>query len=125
MARHRKILEKDIEKQILNWANMYPNVFCWKANTTGIYDPSENVWRSLKGFAIKGISDILGIISPRGQAFAMECKTPERKALLLRRTGIPCTPEQLYFIERIKAYGGIAGVVTSLEVARILFSGVL
>ena len=109
--------EKQIETSILHYLNMLPQVFAWKANVTGIYDPQKNVYRSLKGFAIKGVSDILGLIHPSGRMIALEVKTPARRSKL--------TLDQKYFLDHIKQYGGVAGVVTSLHDAEELMKGVL
>jgi hypothetical protein len=118
MAGHRtKILEKDIEKSILQFLDMHPNVFVWKQNTTGMYDPKTKRFRALRGFCKVGISDILMVTSPDGRFGAIEVKTPERAKAMTRLHGFPCTPEQNYFIQRVKTNGGFAGVATSLEEA--------
>jgi len=114
MTRHRKLTEKDIEKAILNWLNMDPLIFCWKVNTVGMYDPTQNIYRSLRGFSIKGISDICFIMSPGATFGAIEVKTPEYAKKQKAQYGFPCTPEQKYFIDRVIAFGGPAGVATSI-----------
>ena len=93
MASPRKASEKEIENTILGWLSMKHDVFAWKANTTGIFDPKRNVFRSLKGFALKGISDILGIKFPNGRMIAFEVKIPARRKMV--------TAEQRYFLDRI------------------------
>ena len=53
------------------------------------------------GLAV-GSSDLIGI-APGGRFLAVEIKTPTGKA----------TPEQLLFIEAVRARGGIAGIARS------------
>ena len=107
--------EKDIERAILDWLTMHHNWFVWKANTTGIFDPTKNVFRSLSGYCIRGVSDILGIMHPNGRMIAMEVKTPQRRNKV--------TAEQSYFLEQVKSFGGVAGVVTSIDDAILLMKG--
>ena len=122
MARLR-VLEKDIEKSILQALDMHPNVFVWKQNTTGMYDPTAGKFRALRGFSKVGISDILMVTAPEGRFGAIEVKTPQRAKAMQKLHGFPCTPEQNYFIERILLMGGFAGVATSLEEAMQICKG--
>jgi len=119
----RLLLEKEIEKMILQWLDLHANIFCWKQNTTGIYDPTEQKFRRLRGFARKGISDILMIVHPSGRMGAIEVKTPERAKICMRQYGFRCTPEQMDFIDRVKTCGGFAGVATSIEDAMFICRG--
>lgn len=112
MGSRRQKPEKEIENQILGWLNLQHDIFVWKANTTGMYDPTKNVYRSLRGFAIKGISDILGIHAPSGRMIAIEVKTPARRKQV--------SAEQEYFLDRVTAFGGMAGVATCLEDAALI-----
>lgn len=59
-----------------------------------------------------GSSDLIGI-APGGRFLAVEIKTPTGKA----------TPEQLRFIEAVRARGGIAGIARSPEEALDLLRG--
>ena len=52
----------------------------------------------------KGVSDLIGC-SPDGRFLAVEVKRPGGKA----------TPDQIEFLERVKASGGIAVLAYSLE----------
>lgn len=70
-------------------------VYVWK-NTGSIYGKS-------------GVSDLLGLISPRGQMIAIEVKSDAKK--------VP-TELQLKFIEEIKDSGGIAFWAWSTEVVK-------
>ena len=61
--------------------------------------------RMIQAGLIKGGSDIIGIHRPSGRFIAIEVKTP---------TGRP-TPEQLRFIDNVRAAGGIAGIARSVQ----------
>ena len=115
--------EKEIERMILQWLDLQSTVFCWKQNTTGIYDPTKGKFRALRGFAKVGISDILMVTLPAGKFGAIEVKTPAGAVTHNRKYGFPCTPEQNYFLERVRAYGGFGGVATSLEDAAKICRG--
>lgn len=78
-------------------------VHAWRNNTTGIYDPTRKCFRSFGG--LKGVSDILGLIAPRGRFLAVECKLPGRKQ----------TPEQLMFEAMVRDAGGVALCVRSVH----------
>ncbi|MGL4517040.1 MAG: VRR-NUC domain-containing protein [Shewanella sp.] len=74
------------------------------------------VLKNAAGIPIKfglcvGSSDLIGI-APGGRFLAVEIKTPTGKA----------TPEQIRFIEAVRARGGIAGVVRSPSDALALLS---
>ena len=108
--------ESEIQNEILEWLSFHTNVFVWKANTTGMFDPTRNIYRSLKGHNIRGVSDILGIVrhvverqSPIGQLLAIEVKRPETRNTV--------TADQRYFLDRIRVMGGISEVCTSLTEA--------
>lgn len=105
-----RVLEKVIEKDILTYLKFLPKCFAWKNNSTGVFDPSRNTFRSNKNpFVIRGVSDILGIY--HGRLLAIEVKRD--------RTSKP-TKEQRDFIKRVKKEGGIAGVCCTVEEARQL-----
>ena len=57
---------------------------------------------------VKGASDILGVLGPRGRFVALEAKTGN---------AVP-TPEQRRFLAAITRHGGIAAVVRSVDEAR-------
>ncbi len=63
-------------------------------------------------FGQPGFSDIFAIQPGTGKFVALECKVPTKKH--------SATPEQLKFIEQVKAQGGIAAVVCSSEEAATL-----
>jgi hypothetical protein len=56
-----------------------------------------------------GASDLLCVVPPTGRVLALECKRPETRS----RT----TEDQDRWLEQVRKYGGVAGVVTSVEEA--------
>lgn len=102
--------EKTIENSILNFLK-HMGVFCWKNQTTGIYDPAKKVFRkSSNSHHIKGVADILGCIE--GRMIAIEVKAEKGKV----------SPEQRVFLTRINQEGGVAFVARSIDqVARELY----
>lgn len=102
MLRDPKTLEKDKTKLFLDSLNRDPRFFCWDNNTTGKIKDGAFVKRG--GFAIKGGSDILGLINESGRIVAIEVKRNEsemngKDERILR---------QKAFLSRIKKMGGIA-----------------
>lgn len=96
--------EKDIENNILHFLNSFLGIFCWKNQSTGIYDPVKKIYRkSNNKHHIKGTSDILGVVS--GRFLAIEVKS---------KTGT-LSPEQKEFILRVNEEGGIAFVARSIQ----------
>lgn len=101
------MLEKGIESAILCYLRL-EGIFAFKVNTTGIYDIKKKTFRkSFNPFILKGVSDILGVIGPKGRMLAIEVKTPKRRKNL--------TEHQLHFLQSVRDYGGIAFVATSVD----------
>ena len=118
----RDAKERDIEKAILHWLTMLPNVFAWKVHTSGIFDPTKKIFRPLQGFSIRGVSDIMGVISPQGKIFAIEVKTPAGLKIHNRQKEQRAI-EQRAFIEAIRTYGGVSGIAVSIEDAQEILKG--
>jgi len=97
MSRPKKIVPKESEVQatILQWL-LLKKIFCWRNNTTGIYDPYKKTFR-FNPYVLKGIADILGIL-PDGKFLAIEVKRPGGKL----------SEWQTAFLQAIQQYGGIA-----------------
>lgn len=102
--------EKIIENQILNFLHKI-GVFCWKNQSTGIFDPIKKVYRKSKNrHHMNGTADILGIIE--GKFLAIEVKSEKGRL----------SPEQRVFITRINQEGGVAFVAREVnQVARELY----
>ena len=94
-----KILEKDLQKQILDYLRLR-GVFCWKNHSTGIYKQSTGSYIPV---GMKGVSDILAIRN--GKLIAIEVKVGKNKP----------SNVQLEFIEKINENGGIAFLAYSLN----------
>ena len=92
--------ESDLQKQILDYLR-WRGIFCWKSNTTGIYDPVRKMFRTNH---YKGVADIIGI-AKGGFLIAVGVKMKGNKP----------SPEQVQFIETIKQFGGVACIAYSLE----------
>ena len=89
------VLEKDIVKAILQYLRTVPRCFCWKEHG-GMYGTA-------------GIPDIIACVD--GRFFGFEVKTVDGKPTKLQKATI----------RRIRASGGTAAVVRSVEeVRRIL-----
>jgi len=96
--------ERYIEAQILNYLRGQ-KIYCWKNTSAGYFDAKIGRFRKQSSpYAIKGTSDILGIIAV-GRCLAIEVKSKYGKV----------SPEQLAFIKKINENGGLAFVARSLE----------
>lgn len=105
--------EKELEKQIIEALNL-KGIFCWKNQSTGIYDPTRKVFRKNKS-QLNGVSDILGIL-PNGRFLAIEVKRPALKPRKKESLEKMATPEQLKFIDNINRRGGLAFVADNLDI---------
>jgi penicillin-binding protein-related factor A (putative recombinase) len=97
------VSEKAIEKQILLylWAR---RIFSTKIDSTGIYDPKKQCFRSNKNeFKRKGVSDIIGIY--KGKFLSIEVKSEKGKL----------TEDQMKWFSDVKSNGGVAFVARSIE----------
>jgi hypothetical protein len=95
--------ESDIQLSILNYLHSV-GVYAWRNNTTGVFDPKSGQFRRLGAYAIKGVSDILGVL-PDGKLLAIEVKTKKGRV----------SKAQEMFIQRINNKDGVAFVARSLE----------
>lgn len=94
--------EYSIESEILDWLAQSGLGFFWKNTSGGFHDGKK--WRKHQSpFAIRGTSDILGIVD--GRFIALEVKTEKGRA----------STEQLAFLKRVRACGGLASLVRSLD----------
>jgi len=69
----------------------------------GTYDPKLQLYRS-NPYTLRGVGDIVGIL-PSGRFLSVECKSTAGKA----------SPDQILFIKRCVALGGLCVVVHSLD----------
>jgi hypothetical protein len=78
-------------------------VFCWRNNSTGLFDAQRGTFRRKGRFEMLGVSDIIGI--HHGRFLAIEVK----------RKGGKLTPAQQVFIQEVSLRDGMAAVVFSFE----------
>ena len=100
--------EDYIESEILEWLAGLGIGFFWKNPTTGFFD-GKKMRKHKSSFAINGPSDILGVVD--GRIVCIEVKTP---------TGV-VSPDQVAFIRRVQACGGLACVARSVDQTRQSF----
>lgn len=94
--------EMDLVNQIIDYITLTGGVAIRINAGMRIIEGEDGKRRAFRG-APKGTSDILACI--RGQFIAIECKDGRGKP----------TPEQLEFIERVRAAGGVGGVVWTFD----------
>jgi hypothetical protein len=108
--------ESEIQKQILEYLATQEDVFMWRSQSTGVFNPVSGTWRKLQGIGrIQGVSDILGVLGSMGikegalvgcgRFLAIEVKS---------RYGKP-TPAQEQFLLQVNNRGGLAFIARSLE----------
>ena len=97
-------LEADILRQCLDYLRLR-GIPAWRQNQGGIRATYRGRRRFVRFAGIEGISDILGLLPPSGRLLAVECKRPGGKP----------SPQQLAFLEQVRAAGGLAVVVHSLH----------
>lgn len=96
--------ERIIETEILYYLRKN-KIFTWKNVTGGYFDPVRKIFRKQTSpYAINGTSDVLGIL-PDGKFLAIEVKS---------KVGRP-SPEQLFFIDKINSFGGLAFIARSVD----------
>ena len=105
--------ETDLVRACLDWLALH-RIKAWRMNNTGIFDPVKKIHRRFHG--LRGVSDILGILPQTvrldggdeetfGNFLAIEVKKPGEKP----------RPDQQAFLQDIRAAGGIALCVHSLD----------
>jgi penicillin-binding protein-related factor A (putative recombinase) len=100
------MLEKDIEKLIMDWLRLFPHCKVWKNHSQGTYDRFRGTHRKNKGkYSINGTSDILGIFKTK--FLAIEVKRPSTRKRV--------TKDQAKFLKEMEKLGAIAFVATSIE----------
>lgn len=97
----KELSEQDIQKTILDYLKLKRYVVFKHHSTGSTIRDGKAVYFA---HGEKGISDIIAC-SPKGTFVAIEVKKRGGKA----------SPEQLEFLERIRAYGGIGILAYSLD----------
>src|SRR3990167_5156805 len=96
-----KTLEKDIQLEICNWLAI-KGFFFWRNNTTGVYDPTQKLFRAKPKYALNGLPDI--IIIKNGIFIGLEVKRPKARQ----------SDAQVTFQNNLEKNGGQYYVVHSL-----------
>jgi hypothetical protein len=105
--------ESDLVRACLDWLMLH-RIKAWRMNNTGVFDPVKKIHRSFHG--LKGVSDILGILPQRVRlAGGAEELFGNFLAIEVKRPGEKPRPDQEAFLEDIRAGGGIALCVHSLN----------
>lgn len=99
--KEKKSTEKEIQKSILDYLKL-KGYLCFKHLNVGIHKPDGSYIKLPEGD--KGISDIIGC-TKTGQFFAIEVKRP----------GGHVSPEQMNFLDRVSASGGIGILAYSTD----------
>jgi len=107
MKRSTPPLEAAVQRQILAYLKL-ARIFHWRANTGAMTVQARGRKRFVR-FGSPGVSDILGIL-PGGRFLAIEVKRPRLGRL---------TADQAAFQANVRAAGGIAVCVCSVEELRI------
>ena len=94
-----------VEQQILTYLSNLGIGFFWKNVSSG-FNNGERFIKHKSPFAINGTSDVLGILNC-GRFVALEVKDKGKPS-----------PEQLAFIAKVRALGGIGAVVRSCDQVR-------
>ena len=98
----RNSTEQEIQKAILDYLKL-KKFIVFKHRNVGIFKQATGKYIPL-ALGEKGISDIIGC-SPEGRFVAVEVK----------RKGIHLSPDQEYFLNKIRAAGGIAILAYSID----------
>jgi hypothetical protein len=108
-------LEKEIQAQILAYLALLPGVLAWRQNAGGMKANYKGKERFFRFASRPGISDIIGVLPASrhgvtasrqpGRFLAVECKRPGGKLSL----------DQAAFLDAVRAAGGLALVVHSLD----------
>ena len=71
--------ENELTKSCINYMRLH-NVFCWRQNNGGVFDPKTKQFRSKRKsvYDINGIPDIIGIL-PNGKLIGVEVKGPKTR----------------------------------------------
>lgn len=118
MGRWNDPTEKMIEQAILYWLNFQPGTMAFKMNIAGMWDKAGGFYKRPGKYVPKGGADI--IVCTQGRFGAWEVKTPETYKRFFENPG-PHELRQHEFLNRVRAKGGFADVVQSLEQAQELF----
>lgn len=98
--------EQDLSNAIRLAVGSLPHVRLWR-NNVGILKDSRGIPVSYG--LLKGSADLIGIVAPYGRLLSIEVKRPGHRHR--------ATPEQVTWCDIIIRFGGVAGIVESVEEA--------
>lgn len=120
----KKRTESDLKREILKAANLIPGVFLFPTGVGSFVSEYKGRKRFIR-MGMKGCSDLCGY---RQRSVITENRGPDFREWSSGRVGLPIfvalevktetgrvRPEQQAFLDRVKADGGIAAVVRSVE----------
>lgn len=99
-----KLLEKDIQRQILEYLAYQPDIYAWRNNAGMILKEHKGKTRAIN-LGEAGLPDILGVIAPEGRLLGIEVKRPGREPTKLQQGKI----------EELRQRGALVFVATSVE----------
>ena len=106
MIKEKKILEKDIQREICDWLHA-EGFFFWRQNNTPIFDRKFGGFRAMAKYTYRGLPDIMILYS--GKFIGLEVKVPD----YWKRTD-----GQIEIQDKILNNGGVYAIATSLEEAK-------
>jgi len=101
----RRRLERDVEREILDYLEANVVGLFWKNYSSGVYDPQKKIFRPMT--SVKGVPDILGIVA--GMFIGIEVKTPHNKVR---------PPHQVEFRDKVVEQGGICFFADSVDAVK-------
>jgi len=101
-------LEIHLCKKIILDLNTSGTCYCWRVNSGAIKSKTNGKTRLIH-MAKAGTSDIQGIVKSTGRMFCFEVKRPETRNTV--------TELQQQYLDKMKEFGAVVGVVTSPEEA--------
>ncbi len=104
--------ETDLVRQCLQFLKLQ-GIFAWRQNS-GAFSTQDasGKKRFVRFHSARGCSDILGVLPPHGRLLAVECKLAGNKT----------TAQQSAFLDVVRAAGGLAVVVYTLDDLVSLFT---
>ena len=75
---HTQIKESEdqVKESIFRFLHLH-KIFCWRNNSTGVFDPTKKIFRRPSKWHKNGVPDILGIL-PDGKFLGIECKATKK-----------------------------------------------
>ena len=98
--------ESQIQKSILDWLALQPDVFAWRSPNHAVFDFKRQTFRRKAAYQ-RGVPDIIGICKINGRVYTF--------ALEVKRPGGKLSDEQREWLARFNDKGGYGYMVDSLE----------